>query len=74
VSGVYNVGVVVGARRSGVATASTWASVGAGRAWGCEPIVLQSSEMALPMYEDMCLRRVASYAVLREPLAIDSAR
>jgi GNAT superfamily N-acetyltransferase len=66
-SGVYNVGVVPGARRRGVGTALTWAAVGAGRAWGCEPIVLQSSEMACPMYEAMGFRTVMSYAVFREP-------
>jgi GNAT superfamily N-acetyltransferase len=69
VSGVYNVGVVPTARRRGVGTALTWASVEAGRAWGCEPIALQASEMALPMYEAMGFRTVASYAVLREPPA-----
>jgi GNAT superfamily N-acetyltransferase len=69
VSGVYNVGVVPGARRRGVGTALTWASVGAGRAWGCEPIVLQATEMAVPMYEAMGFRTVASYAVFREPPA-----
>jgi GNAT superfamily N-acetyltransferase len=66
VSGVYNVGVVPAARRRGVGTALTWASVGAGRAWECEPVVLQSSEMALPMYEAMGFRTVVSYAVSRE--------
>ena len=69
VSGVYNVGVVPGARRRGVGTALTWASVAAGRAWGCEPIVLQATEMAIPMYEAMGFRTVASYAVFREPPA-----
>jgi hypothetical protein len=66
VSGVYNVGVVPAARRRGVGTALTWASVGAGRAWRCEPVVLQSSKMALPMYEAMGFRTVVSYAVFRE--------
>jgi GNAT superfamily N-acetyltransferase len=74
VSGVYNVGVVPGARRRGVGTALTWASVGAGRAWGCEPIVLQATEMAIPMYEAMGFRTVASYAVFREPPASGSER
>ncbi len=74
VSGVYNVGVVPGARRRGVGTALTWASVAAGRAWGCEPIVLQATEMALPMYEAMGFRTVASYAVFREPPASGSER
>jgi GNAT superfamily N-acetyltransferase len=73
-SGVYNVAVVPEARRRGVGAALTWASVGAGRAWGCEPIVLQSSEMALPMYEAMGFRTVASYAVFREPSGSGSER
>jgi ribosomal protein S18 acetylase RimI-like enzyme len=66
VSGVYNVGVVPAARRRGVGTALTWASVEAGRAWRCERVVLQSSEMALPMYEAMGFRTVVSYVVFRE--------
>jgi GNAT superfamily N-acetyltransferase len=66
VSGVYNVGVVPPARQRGVGTALTWAAVGAGRAWRCEPVVLQSSKMALPMYEAMGFRTVMSYAVFRE--------
>lgn len=69
VSGVYNVGVITDARRRGVGSALTWAAVGAGRAWGCEPIVLQSSEMALSMYEAMGFRTVVSYAEFREPVA-----
>ena len=73
-SGVYNVGVLPGARRRGVGTALTWASVGAGRGWGCEPIVLQSSEMAFPMYAAMGFRTVVSYAVFREPPASGSER
>ncbi len=45
VSGVYAVGTLPEARRRGVGTAATWAAVAAGRAWGCEAVVLQSSEM-----------------------------
>jgi GNAT superfamily N-acetyltransferase len=68
VSGVYNVGVAPAARRRGVGTALTWAAVDAGRRWGCETVVLQSTEMALSMYEAMGFRTVVDYAVFREPV------
>jgi GNAT superfamily N-acetyltransferase len=70
VSGVYNVGVARAARRRGVGTAVTWAAVEAGRAWGCETAVLQSTEMALSMYEAMGFRTVVSYAVFKAPTPI----
>ena len=67
VSGVYNVGVASAARRRGVGTAVTWAAVEAGRAWGCDTAVLQSTEMAVSMYEAMGFRTVVSYAVFKAP-------
>jgi len=60
-SGVYNVGTLAEARRRGVGSAVTWAAVEAGRAWGCTTIVLQSSEMGLPMYRAMGFRTVTRY-------------
>ena len=74
VSGVYAVGTVPAARRRGVGSALTWAAVGAGGAWGCATIVLQASEMGLPIYEAMGFRTVVSYAVfgqrpIRQPSA-----
>jgi GNAT superfamily N-acetyltransferase len=68
VSGVYNVGVAPAARRRGVGTALTWAAVDAGRTWGCETVVLQSTEMALSMYQAMGFRTVVDYVVFREPV------
>jgi ribosomal protein S18 acetylase RimI-like enzyme len=68
VSGVYNVGVAPAARRRGVGTALTRAAVDAGRTWGCETVVLQSTEMALSMYEAMGFRTVVDYVVFREPV------
>jgi GNAT superfamily N-acetyltransferase len=65
-SGVYNVGTLPGARRRGVGSAVTWAAVGAGRAWGCDTIVLQSSVMGLSMYADMGFRTVAPYVTFAE--------
>ena len=67
VSGVYNVGVASAARRRGVGTAVTWAAVEAGRAWGCDTAVLQSTEMAVSMYGAMGFRTVVSYAVFKAP-------
>jgi ribosomal protein S18 acetylase RimI-like enzyme len=67
VSGVYNVGVARSAPRRGVGTALTWAAVEAGRTWESDTLVLQSTEMALSMYQAMGFRTVVSYAVFREP-------
>lgn len=63
VSGVYNVAVVPRARRRGVGAALTSAAVAAGRAWGCEPVVLQASAMGLGLYEAMGFRTVQPYAM-----------
>ena len=62
-SGVYNVVTLERARRRGVGTALTWAAVAAGKAWGRDTIVLQSSAMAESMYRAMGFRLVAPYAV-----------
>ena len=62
-SGVYNVVTLEPARRRGVGTALTWAAAGAGRAWGRDTIVLQSSPMAESMYRAMGFRLTAPYAV-----------
>ena len=61
VSGVYAVGTLPAARRRGVGSALTWAAVAAGRAWGCDTIVLQASEMGFPMYAAMGFRTVVRY-------------
>jgi len=65
-SGVYNVGTLPQARRHGVGSAVTWAAVGAGRDWGCDTIVLQSSVMGLSMYADMGFRTVAPYVTFAQ--------
>ena len=61
VSGVYGVGPAPQARRRGVGTAATWAAVEAGRAWDCDTIVLQATDMGLPIYERMGFRTVVRY-------------
>jgi GNAT superfamily N-acetyltransferase len=70
VSGVYNVGTLSDARRRGVGTAATWAAVAAGRAWGCDRIVLQSSEMGEHLYAAMGFRTVVRYVIFRPSGAI----
>jgi len=54
-SGIYNVGTLPEARRRGVGSAVTWAAIEAGRAWGYDTIVLQSSVMG-----SRCIRQWAS--------------
>jgi len=66
-SGVYNVATLPEARRRGVGTAVTWAAVEAGWRAGLDCVVLQSSEMAIPMYEAMGFRTIVRYAVFSEP-------
>jgi GNAT superfamily N-acetyltransferase len=70
VSGIYAVGTRRAARRHGVGTALTWAAVAAGRAWGCDLVVLQASEMGLPIYEAMGFRTVVTYAVFDGPIPV----
>ncbi len=65
VSGVYAVGTVPDARGRGVGTAASWAAVEAGRAWGCDPIVLQATEMGLPVYRRIGFREIVRYEIFR---------
>jgi GNAT superfamily N-acetyltransferase len=67
VSGVYNVGTRPSARRRGVGMAATWAAVAAGRSWGCDLVVLQSTEMGQSVYEAMGFRTVVRYVEFRQP-------
>jgi GNAT superfamily N-acetyltransferase len=67
VAGVYAVGTLERARHHGVGAAATWAAVSAGQAWGCNTIVLQSSEMGLPVYTAMGFRTVTRYAIYERP-------
>jgi hypothetical protein len=50
-----------------VGSAATWACLDAGRAWGCDVAVLQSSAMALGMYRRMGFETVVPYAVYVPP-------
>lgn len=69
-SGVYNVGTLPEARRRGVGAALTWAAVEAGRAWGYDTIVLQSSTMGFSTYAAMGFRTVAPYTVFSRPPSV----
>ena len=60
-SGIYAVGTHPAARRRGVGAALTWAAVEAGRAWGKDTIVLQSTPMAVSLYEAMGFRTYVPY-------------
>lgn len=63
VSGVYAVETLHDARRRGVGTAATWATIGAARAWGARSVALQSSAMGLGVYEAIGFRTVARYTI-----------
>ena len=66
-AGVYNVGTLPAARRRGVGTALTWAAVAVARDAGLDCAVLQSSEMAVSMYEAMGFRTVVTYTTFNRP-------
>lgn len=66
VGGAYAVGTLADARQRGVGAATTWACVGAARAWGLPAVVLQASEMGFPLYRSMRFRTVVSYAMYCE--------
>jgi GNAT superfamily N-acetyltransferase len=66
-TGVYNVGTLPAARLRGVGTALTWAAVAEGRAQGLDCAVLQSTQMAVSMYEAMGFRTVAPYVLFGKP-------
>lgn len=61
VAGVYTIGVREGHRRRGIATAMSWEVLRRGRRLGCEVGVLQSSGMAVPVYEGMGFETVETY-------------
>ena len=65
VAGVYAVGTIEAARRRGVGRAATWACVVAAKNWGCDTVVLQSSEMGVGVYRAMGFETVVDYARYR---------
>jgi GNAT superfamily N-acetyltransferase len=71
-SGVYDVGTVKSARRRGVGSALTWAAVTAGRGWGFDAIVLQSSQMGLSIYTAMGFRTVVPYTTFTKLLPVQA--
>lgn len=65
VSGVYGVGVPPHLRGRGIGGAVTWAAVHAGREWGCDLVVLQSSEMGFGVYRRMGFEVLTRYEMHR---------
>ena len=61
VAGVYTIAVKEAFRRQGIGEAMSWRVLRAGRAAGCQVGVLQSSEMAAPLYEGMGFETVVNY-------------
>lgn len=62
VAGVYTIGVRKGFRRRGIGDAMTRAALATGRDLGCRVGVLQSSEMGVPLYEQMGFQTVVEYS------------
>lgn len=67
VAGVYNIGVHPDFRRQGLGEAMTWAVLEAGREAGCTVGVLESSEMAYPLYDQMGFETVVDYRHFAPP-------
>ena len=61
VAGVYTIGVREPYRRRGLGESMTQAVLRAGREAGCRIGVLQSSEMAVPLYEQMDFKPAVTY-------------
>lgn len=61
VAGVYTIGVAEKFRRLGIGEAMSWQVLRAGREAGCQVGVLQSTEMAYPLYEKMGFETVITY-------------
>lgn len=61
VAGVYTIGVAEKFRRQGIGEAMSWKVLRAGREAGCQVGVLQSTEMAYPLYEKMGFETVVTY-------------
>jgi GNAT superfamily N-acetyltransferase len=76
VIGIYNVGTLKPARRRGYGWAVTLAAIMAGVEAGCTVATLQSSAMALPMYEAHGFRRLFQYRAFldRGPASSPAAR
>jgi GNAT superfamily N-acetyltransferase len=73
--GLYAVGTVEDARRRGYGAAITWAAIRAGReAWGDRPVILQSSELGLPVYRRMGFREICRYAIWFPPKRAEPVR
>lgn len=61
VAGIYSIGVVEDYRRRGIGEAMTWEALRTGRESGCQIGVLQSTETAYPLYEQMGFETVTHY-------------
>lgn len=61
VAGVYSIGVLEEFRRRGFGRRMTEEALVAGRTAGCHRAVLQPSDMAYPLYEQLGFERIATY-------------
>lgn len=61
VAGVFAIAVVEAVRGQGIGEAMTWEVLRAGRDAGCRIGALQSTEMAIPLYEKLGFETVESY-------------
>jgi len=61
VAGVYTIGMSEEFRRQGIGEVMSWEVLRAGREAGCHVGVLQSSDMAYPLYKKMGFETVVTY-------------
>ena len=61
VAGVFGIAVVEAVRGRGIGEAMTWEVLRAGRDAGCRIGALQSTEMAIPLYEKLGFETVETY-------------
>lgn len=67
VAGVYNIAVVEGFRRRGIGEAITWETLKAGQQAGCRIGALSSTEMAVPLYQQMGFETVVTFHQFEPP-------
>lgn len=61
IAGVYNIAVIEDFRRRGIGEAMTWETLRSGQQAGCRIGALSSTDMAVPLYEQMGFETVVTF-------------